>query len=544
MTTMNPTELFDAVQHALSIGQTARAGELAKYGVASGIRHPNILTLAAYALWGESRSEDALKLLENAREMTPRDPNVLHLMGLCRAHLGDAAGAVQAYEAAIAAEPGFAPPYYNLGSLKQEIGEIEAARALYNKVLTIDPNYSAALAALADLDAKAGRYPQARKLGEQALAINPNEFAAISAIASSDLAGGDPAKAEARLRAAVDEGALSPLNQAIAENLLGDALDAQDRIAEAFENYAVSKLRMQALYTPLYGLSDTESALAQAQRLAAEFEAIAAETWKKPPPGDPAGPAIKSHIFLLSFPRSGTTLLEQVLASHPAITTIEEADTLGDAYAEAIKPAGGLGRFAQADGAELERLRRAYWDRVSALGLQIEGQVVVDKLPINTINLPVIARLFPKAKILFARRDPRDVALSAFRRRIGMNLFMFQLLSLDGTARYYDAVMTLAETYIARLPLELHVVSYEEVVKDFQKEITAACRFIGVDWEDAMRGFAAAAKARDINTPSSAQVARGLYREGVGQWRRYAAEMAPVLPILQPWVERFGYPAK
>jgi hypothetical protein len=104
--------------------------------------------------------------------------------------------------------------------------------------------------------------------------------------------------------------------------------------------------------------------------------------------------------------------------------------------------------------------------------------------------------------------------------------------------------MSLAAEYVSRLPLKLHIVRYEEVVADFDREIGSICRFIGVEWNDEMRNFAASALERSINTPSSAQVARGLYREGVGQWRRYADELAPVMPILEPWVDQLGYPAK
>lgn len=538
---VNRNELFGAVQQALAAGQTARAAELAQMGVASGIVHPQLLTLAAFGLWGQGRAEEAIPLLDQAKAMSPRDPNVLHLAGLCQYQLGDVEGAEKAYRGAIGAEPDFAPPYYNLGSLKQDQGEVETARTLYEKAVSLDPNYAQAIASLADLDAKAGRYDEARKRGEAALAIDPSQFAATSALAASDIAEGKVEAAETRLKAAVDTGALTPQNQAIAENLLGDVLDMQDKIPEAFEAYSVSKLRLHAIYTPAFGLSDTESVLAQAQRVLQEFEAIPPTVWAVEPPGDQPGPKIKGHVFLLGFPRSGTTLLEQVLANHPEITTLEETDSLIDAYREAIFTPGGLAPFAHADGPTLERLRAAYWQRVGKVAPRLDGRVVVDKLPINTVMLPVIRRLFPDAKILFSRRDPRDVVLSCFRRRIGMNPFMYQLLTLDGAAKYYDAVMALAAAYIAVLPLKLHIVRYEDMVEDFDREVGSVCRFIGVEWDEAMRDFARTAREGSVNTPSSAQVARGLYREGVGQWRRYAAEIAPILPIVEPWVERLGY---
>jgi hypothetical protein len=101
--------------------------------------------------------------------------------------------------------------------------------------------------------------------------------------------------------------------------------------------------------------------------------------------------------------------------------------------------------------------------------------------------------------------------------------------------------MRLSELYRELLPISQHIVRYEDLVEDFEGTARAACGFIGLEWDDMMRDFAVIARSRGISTPSSAQVVRGLNREGQGAWRRYRQQMEPVLPLLQPWVERFGY---
>ena len=159
-----------------------------------------------------------------------------------------------------------------------------------------------------------------------------------------------------------------------------------------------------------------------------------------------------------------------------------------------------------------------------------------------SVNLPLVAKLFPGARILFARRDPRDVVLSCFRRRFGMNPSMYQLLTLEGSAAYYGAVMRLSELYAGLLPLPRRLVRYESLVEDFDATARAACEFLGLEWSEELRDFAAKARTRGITTPSAAQVARGLNRDGQGTWRRYLPQMAPVLPMLRPWIEAFGYP--
>jgi hypothetical protein len=166
--------------------------------------------------------------------------------------------------------------------------------------------------------------------------------------------------------------------------------------------------------------------------------------------------------------------------------------------------------------------------------------VFIDKLPLNSIKLPLIAKLFPEAKILFAVRDPRDAVLSCFRQRFRMNPSMFEFLTLDGAARFYAQVMRLSELYRDRFALTVFEHRYEDLVSDFEGRAQAVCDFIGVDWTPEMRRFADGGARRSVATPSATQVARGLY-DGAGQWRRYADQLAPVIPILQPWIDKFGY---
>jgi len=156
--------------------------------------------------------------------------------------------------------------------------------------------------------------------------------------------------------------------------------------------------------------------------------------------------------------------------------------------------------------------------------------------------LPLIARLFPDARILFALRDPRDVVFSCFRRRFRINAGMFEFLTLDGAARYYDAVMRMAVACRGVLPLAVHAVRHEAVVADFEGELGRALDFLGAPWNPDVRNFAALART-STRTLSAPQVARGLNADGVAQWRRYQAQLAPIAPILEPWVARFGYDA-
>ena len=132
----------------------------------------------------------------------------------------------------------------------------------------------------------------------------------------------------------------------------------------------------------------------------------------------------------------------------------------------------------RADERQLNASRTAYWDAVRRAGVDPAGKVFVDKHPLNTLKLPLIARLFPRAKILFAIRDPRDVVLSCFRRRFNMNSAMYELLTLSGGAAFYDAVMEFADQARPLLGLGWHVVRYESLVSDFEQEMRAVCELL------------------------------------------------------------------
>jgi hypothetical protein len=248
-------------------------------------------------------------------------------------------------------------------------------------------------------------------------------------------------------------------------------------------------------------------------------------------------------VFLLGFPRSGTTLLEKVLAGHPEISTLPEVDHLAAAGEHLLADDASLQALATLTGAQAGLLREDYWRNVEAsVAAPLAGRILIDKMPLHTVALPLIARLFPDAKVLFALRDPRDVVLSCFRRRFQINAAMFEFLTLEDAARYYDAVMGLARRYREILPLRFHEVRHEAMVADLEGEARKVLEFIGADWNPAVLDFADRARSRLI-TPSDPQLARGLSGEGVGQWRRYEPCLRPVLGMLEPWVAYYGYPA-
>jgi tetratricopeptide (TPR) repeat protein len=527
---------LDAVVRAVRTNDWPRIYAEVDAALAIGVRHPLFYRLRGVRRQGDGKLEEAIADFEAALEFDPADAGSLNALGLCLARNGRTSEGLTRLDSAIAIDPQFASAHYNRGWTLLAMGEIADARAAFDQALVLDPRHAKALGNLASIAVRTGDAETARAYAKRALALEPRQIVALTALASAEAAQGDLASGERRLREAITAPRIEAHERAVAQGELGDVLDGLGRPGDAFEAYKASNAGFRALYARAW--AGRETSLGQAGRLIESFQEASPALWRRnatvASPGGLAG-----HVFLVGFPRSGTTMLGQALAMHPDVVTLEEEAPLADAVEAFIKTPDGVGRLSSLDPAGIEHFARLYHQRVRKVVGDAVGKVVVDKLPMNSLSLPLMVTLFPEAKILFLRRDPRDVVLSCFRRRFAINATTVEFLSLEGAASLYDAVMRLMDVYTRVLDLDLRTQSYETLVHDFDDETRAICDFIGLGWTPAMVNFAG--RAGEIATPSAAQLARGLSTEGVGQWRRYRDALAPIMPILTPWVERFGY---
>jgi len=521
--------ILRAIHAALTGGDVARAQAMAAHALADGIVHPMVLDLAAGRLEGLGRLDEACALLARAAELAPEAPGIRNAYGLILQRLDRMTEALAEFDAAIALQPDFAPAFSNRAVSLMGLARLIDARKAFEQALALQPGNPVALGGLAHLAIRRGAPEEARKLATEALARVPGFPPAQLILAEAEAALGDGG-AEARLRALLAGGALPPPDRATALGLLGDALDGQGRFAEAFTAWTeageAGREAHAATFANRPGTLD----------LVREMTGLLDRRRFQPAEGAGKGPA-KTHVFLVGFPRSGTTLLEQVLEQHHSIVTLAEKECLIDGARALLADRAKFAAFCAMPDAALDEYRAAYWRRVAEQGVDATGKVFVDKHPFHSFKLPLIARLFPEARILFAERDPRDTVLSCFRRRFRMNDPTYQMLTLQGAADLFAATMALRAASEESLPMHALTVPLEEMVGDFDRTTRRVCEHLGVEWTRKLRGFAAKVGERGVATPSGAQLARGLNAEGMGKWRDYEAQMAPVLPILQPWVK-------
>jgi tetratricopeptide (TPR) repeat protein len=526
-------ELLHAVEKALHSGDMAGAMRLSEDAVTAGAEHPTLLSLAGLRRMGRADNAAALPLLLRARTLAPRHVGTLDALGQCLTRLGRPREALAVFDAALSVAPD-ARLYFNKAMALEDASALDEARAALTRAIALAPAHAEALARLALLAAQRGDAGAARSFAERALKAKPGEPVARIALAMAALEEKDFAAGEAQISVLLRMPDLTPVNLAIVHGLAGDILDAQDKPAEAFTAYSAAKSTLRAAYA---GTMTGESVRAREQSLADYFRKAEPMAWR-----GAAAQSPRTHVFLIGFPRSGTTLLEQVLAAHPDVEAMEERACLVDSATEFFGSNQDLDRLAALGDGALAPWRQAYWNRVAETGPLPSKRVFIDKMPLNLVFLPLVAKLFPAAKILLALRDPRDVVLSCFRRRFAMNAGMYEFTSLDTAAAYYAAVMELTQVYSGMLALALCPTRHESLIADFAGEARRLCDFLGLEFHDEMGGFAWRARARNIDTPSGTQVARGLTAAGLGQWRRYREQLAPILPVLAPFVARFGYP--
>lgn len=528
------------LQAALARGDVGAAAAVAERALAAGQEEPLILNLAAWAREEAGDYAGAHRLLRRALSLSPGDPLVLGSVGALLRKEGRLTDALAVLDRVVGAAPGHAAAWLERGYTLDDLREGARAEDSYARALAIDPELAPAHGKLADAAARRGDADAARRHADRALRGDPREPAAIAALATVANEARDGAGAEALLRPLL-AGPLKEEDRTRTLTLLGDALDRQDRVAEAFAAWQQAKRSFRARWAAaLAPGAERPSHRAFIERIAAQVAAAPGPV--RAPPLEPIEGGARTHVLLLGYPRSGTTLVENVLASAAEVVALEERDTFADIDAALVANDGSMPDLDALDDATVARLRAAYWARVRAMAGPVDGRVFVDMNPFNGIKLPLVARLFPEARVVVMRRDPRDVILSCFRINFTPSPAAWAFSDLEEAARHYHALTGLIELCRARLPLAVHELRYDRLVADFAPTVQALAMFVGMAWTDDFLRFDRTARTRGVRTASATQVRRGLY-DGRGQWRRYAGELAPVLPILQPWVERFGFEA-
>jgi tetratricopeptide (TPR) repeat protein len=486
---------------------------------------PTRLNLARMLRQAGKASEAEAELRLMAKDF-PRDSKPLsELADLLHTNVGDDVGAREALEQAVQREPRDPDLLARLGRQQRLTLAIEAAEESFRRALELEPRHADAILGLAEVFDH----------------VRPEELSKLTADAEA---------------VQIDEAPLALIQAltALRERREGRGIDALRRVPEDFE----PELRFRLEGQLLDKLGQYDDAFAAFERMnaahakdptnplrrAAELRdrlreqlQLTTQAWRESWAA-PLTSAADAPVFLLGFPRSGTTLLDTMLMGHPRVRVMEERPVMARVEAEI----GGFNAIAALDEGGSSRARRRYFEIASEHVVPCAGSLLVDKSPLHLQRLPQIVRLFPNARFILALRHPADVVLSCFMSSFRLNSSMANLLQLDTAAEFYDLSFTMWEESLRLFPVEVHMIVYEKLIEDPQRELKSVVEALGLTWDPRMLDHQRTAKARGvIPTASYAQVTQPLHSRAIGRWRHYRRHLEPVLAVLAPWIEKFGY---
>ncbi len=580
--------LIEAEDHAAALEVASRELALAD----TSLRVARYRGFLAQSL---ERFGEAVEAYEHVLVRAPDDFDSWNNLGNARHGTGDLAGSVTALERAVALDPGALPARLNLAVALQAAdrdGDAEvllravasdfpaAAEPLHNLYVQFkrQARQEEALEAIEGAIARDGesaamwlkaaveyglvhRIKDAEDAFRRCLELNPLEtdaylglavqyehtnreeqFAPLIALAEANGLDEGPAgflRALEHRRAGRFEEGLACLAQ-VPEGVepprvahtRATLLDRLGRSDEAFAAFAQTSLLHQASPTePLRRAAELRDKMrGEIAMLSPEWAA----SWK------PANPTAEQPdpVFLVGFPRSGTTLLDTILMGHPDTVVMEEQPPLN----LVDKALGGLEAIAAPDDAGIRAARAHYYAEVAKVADLPPGKMLIDKSPLFLSMVPQIHRLFPDARFILALRHPCDVLLSCFMSNFRLNSAMANFLRLEDAAEFYDLTFSHWERSRELFPLKVHTIVYEELIEDVGAAVRPLFGFLGLGWHEAALDHQATAKGRGlVTTASYSQITEPIYKRAAGRWERYRQHLEPILPKLAPWVDKFGY---
>lgn len=536
-------------------GKLDEASELCR-----GSDDPRLLRLLGHIHQQQERPAEAAAAYERVVTAWPQDFESWNNLGNALVAGGNPVGAIEAFQQAIAQRGDIPEIYLNLSEALAQAERYEARARVMREAARIAPANPAVQTELGLAEASLINFPAAETAYREAIRLDSNYLSAylelamllenlnrvedldqLAAEAAANMADqGEAAFIQAwalRRRGRHEEAlplaeasppTIHPVRRAQLLAELHDRLGHTDRAFAAFEEMNRAALATRAAPEgPAYRDMVTE----RAALLTRDWTA----GWKQHDLGDETAGA---PIFIVGFPRSGTTLLDTLLMNIPDFHVLEELPVLRQPEAALADEA----RLPALNREETRQLRDRYFEALAAIAPPAPGQTVVDKSPLHMARAPLLHRLFPDSKVILVERHPCDVVLSCFMSNFQLNPAMRSFVDLEEAARTYDAVFDVWTRAAELLPIHVHRVRYERMVEDLESEMRALLSFLGRQWDPAvLDNQASAARREHIRTASYAQVVEPIYKRSSGRWERYREHLKPVLPILSPWAERMGY---
>lgn len=503
----DPTALHYLGLLAQQTGHPDTAIDLIRRSISIQHDDPHALNHLGQIYASKKQLDEAAECFERAISIDAAFPEALNNLGNIMRKKERFGEALQLYQRAIALAPTSHQGHYNLGKLYRDTRAFEQALSQFEQAIALDPTNYRAHYELALCLEELGRFDEAIWRYRAALQKKPDHARSLANLLALTSPLPDAAlverAAQVALAPSTGDEARAKLHQSI-----GKYHDRRGDYTQAFSHFAASNA-VQRRWSKPWVAAQADSVVGDAKaRFDADYFLAVRDL----------GHSSTQPVFIVGLPRSGTTLVEQILASHPEVFGAGE-------LMEMPKIAQS---FVQPEPAAILAAAQRYLNHLATLA-PAETIRVTDKLPINYRHLGLIATLFPRAAIVHCRRDPRDVALSCFIEMIKITDLDFT--SLTGVAQAIIQEARFMEHWRSVLPMRVYEIDYARLVNDHEVEIRRLIEFCGLPWND--RCLSYFKTARHVDTPSRWQVRQPIYGSSNGRWRHYEKQLQPAIELLR-----------
>ena len=458
---------------------------------------------------------DAVRCFERVREISPEDRNVMQPLAAAYLAVGRAAQAEEILRDLLGTNPKHVEALNSLAAALEHQNRLSESGEYYRRVLEVAPDNGRAISGLARVLQTEGKRDEARELLRQRFTEGDPHPVVISTFAGLCESSDDRQTCLRAAHTALGHPQLTAQDRAALCFAAARLLDAEGDHDKAFAFYAQGNSASPMLYIPMEKENFTGDVIATLTAEKIRSLPRAMERSSRP-------------IFIVGMPRSGTTLIEQILAAHPQVHAAGELQELRRIWRELVVDVGqgSIVRFPQITQAHVDHAARRYLAHLESLNA--DAPRVTDKMPHNYEQLGLINLLFPDAHIIHCRRSPLDTCVSCFTIQLGpAHSFSNDLTTLGHAYGQYERLMAHWRTALDMPMLE---VVYENVVEDMEAMARKVVEFVGLPWDDACLRFYEAERA--VTTASVDQVRKPIYNSSVGRWKRYASHLAPLREAL------------
>ena len=490
-----------------------------------------------FALSSINKPEEAIVAYNNAISIKPNYSEAYCNLGNAYKEIGKLNEAIDFYRNAISINPKYAQVYNNLGKVFQEQDKLELAMDAYKKATSLKLEYSEAWTNGAEALEKWNKLDELDDWLKQAhknFKIVPSD---ISYFQSKFLWRIKKRKEALKLISTINLKTVSENRKQGFLNLKAKCFESSQNFSKAYDCFLEMNLLAKKSNTYLNSNSDKFFANTKNQ-----LEQLKLKLTSRATDSEDNGETI-SPIFLVGFPRSGTTLMDTILRSHSKIEVLEEKPTVVAAKA-AIRKNGyneihnkvfSIDIISEARSSYIKEFRKH-------IKSSDTNSVYIDKLPLNLIEVPLINQLFPSAKFILALRHPFDTILSCWMQDFEINAAMANMVDLDRIVDLYCIAMETFKICRSEYNLNVHTIRYEDLLEDLKGESSALLTFLDLTWETKMEDYRATALKRGrINTPSYSQVSQPIYKEAKYRWVNYKEYLDKYSDQIEPWIQEFGY---